>query len=159
MVVGVDERGKPYLPTYYTSRIYIDCTDEFQFSVDCEQLLRGVFGKSMHKRPELGMQPAYLSYKGDIISMSNRAQKRRAYDAITKSREHAYPVTIVYVELFTEELENVRLDANVNWLDNSFLPNSDLIVPYLDECLDVVRAIALYTQDDRYANLLFSCSE
>jgi len=37
--------GKPYLPTYYTSRIYIDLSESDSYAENFEKLLRWIFNK------------------------------------------------------------------------------------------------------------------
>ena len=38
-----DDEGKPFLPTYYNSRLYIDLSEEDRYSENFDQLLRWVF--------------------------------------------------------------------------------------------------------------------
>ena len=159
VVVEKDERGQPCLPAYYTSRIYLDFSDRSRFAESFEQLLRWIADKPIHKKPELGKLPAYLSQEDDAIVLATSASKRRAYDAITGSKKHAYPATKEYFELFTEELEKFRLDPDVDPFGDEFLSNFDLFVRYRNECLDVVQAIVRYTQDERYADLIHALFE
>ena len=56
-----DEDGKPLLPTYYRSRIYIDLSNSELYATNFEQLLRWVFDKPLHVKPEIGRMPAFLS--------------------------------------------------------------------------------------------------
>lgn len=149
-----DENGKPYLPAYYTSRIYIDFTDSARFSERFEQLLRWIANKPIHKRPELGKLPTYLTEEDNGILLATSASHRRAYDAITGLKEHAFPATKEYFELFTSELEKFRMSDGVDVLGDDFLSNFQSFVPYRNECLDVIRAVARYTHDVRFSDLL-----
>lgn len=47
-----DENGKPFLPAYYKSRIYIDLSSEELYSKNFEQLLRWIYNKPRHVKPE-----------------------------------------------------------------------------------------------------------
>lgn len=47
-----NEEGKPYLPAYYSSRIYIDLSDSARYSEEFERLLRWIFDKPADVRPE-----------------------------------------------------------------------------------------------------------
>ena len=149
-----DEDGQAYLPVYYSSRIYIDFTDATRYSERFEQLLRWIVGKAIHMKPELGTLPAYLSEEDQPISLATSAAHRRAYDAITGLREHAFPAVKEYFELFTGELEKFRLDDDVDVLGDEFLSNLESFVPYRNQCLEVIRAIARYTHEQRYTDLL-----
>ena len=154
VVTEKDEQGHAYLPTYYASRIYIDFSDAARFSESFERLLRWIENKPIHKRPDLGKLPAYLEDGGTSISLSTSALKRRAYDAITGSKEYAYPATKEYFDLFADEYGKFRLKGDINILEDDFLLNFESFIPYRNECLDIIRAISRYSQDDRYGDLL-----
>ena len=154
-----DEDGKPCLPAYYSSRIYIDFTDPTRYSERFEQLLRWIVGKPIHRMPELGTLPAYLTEDEQPISMATGASHRRACDAIKGLKEHAFPATKEYFELFAGELEKFRLAGDVDVLGDDLLSNFESFVPYRDQCLQVIRAIARYTNEPRYADLLHSLLE
>jgi hypothetical protein len=55
-----DEHGRAVLPSFFKSRIYIDLSDEADFSRGFEQLLRWCFDKPLYVEPELGTPPAFL---------------------------------------------------------------------------------------------------
>ncbi len=159
VVTEKDDSGNHYLPTYYTSRRFIDFSDPSRYSERFEQLLRWIVDKPIHKRPELGKLPEYLSDEATVVSLSTSASKRRAFDAITGSKQHAYPAAKEYFELFAEELEKFRLDSNVDPLADGFMANIESFVPYRNECLSIIQAIARYTRDERYADLLHNFFE
>ena len=159
VVTEKDHEGNPCLPAYYASRIFIDFSDPSRYSESFERLLRWIVNKPIHKKPELGKLPEYLSDDTTVVSLSTTALRRRAYDAITGSKEQAYPAAKEYFELFAEELEKLRFDSDVDPLADAFLSNFGSFVPYRNECLDVIQAIARYTHDARYANLLHAFFE
>ena len=155
VIAEKDDADKPYLPTYYTSRIHIDFSDPSRYSEKFEQLLRWIADKPIHKKPELGKPPAYLS-EGGGVTLATSALKRRAYDAIVGFKEYALPAAKEYFELFTGELEKFRLEPDIDPLTDGYLSNLDSFVPYRNECLEVVKAIARYTRDEQYADLLYA---
>ena len=159
VVTEKDVKGQPYLPTYYTTRKYIDFSDESRFSESFEQLLRWIADKPFHKKPELGNLPVYLNESENVISLSTSASKRRAIDAISNLRGQEYPAAKEYFELFAGELEKFRLDPMVDPLTDDMITNIQSFLPYRDECLDVVRAISRYTTDDRFSELLHAFFE
>lgn len=55
-----DDQGKPFLPTYYKSRIYIDLSEPDKYSENFERLLRWVFDKPLYQKPALGEKPTFL---------------------------------------------------------------------------------------------------
>ena len=62
-----DENGKPYLPIYYKSRIYVDLSEADRYSENFEKLLRWIFGKPLYVKPELGKAPADLLPKSEPL--------------------------------------------------------------------------------------------
>ena len=142
VVTERNERGEPYLPAYYTSRIFIDFSDDGLFSGSFEQLMRWIEDKPLHERPPLGELPSYVREGERTVTISTGPSRRRAYEAISGSKGHAYSATNDYFDFFVRELEKFRLDPEVNPLAEDFLENFRAFLPYRDECLDVMRAIS-----------------
>jgi len=61
VITEKDENGAPYLPVYYKSRIYIDLSDPKTYADNFERLLRWIYDKPLHLKPELGGIPPFLS--------------------------------------------------------------------------------------------------
>ena len=55
-----DDSGKPFLPTYYKSRIYVDLSESDRYAENFEKLLRWIFDKPLFVRPELGKPPSFI---------------------------------------------------------------------------------------------------
>ena len=156
VVTERNERGEPYLPAYYTSRIFIDFSDDGLFSGSFEQLMRWIEDKPLHERPPLGKLPSYVREGERTVSISTGPSRRRAYEAISGSKGHAYSATNDYFDFFVRELEKFRLDPEVNPLAEDFLENFRAFLPYRDECLDVMRAISRNTHEDRFVDIVHS---
>lgn len=61
IVLEADESGKPYLPVFVKSRIYIDLSDDDKFEIGYDQLLRDLYNKQRSQRPPIGSMPSYLN--------------------------------------------------------------------------------------------------
>jgi len=59
-IVLENEEGKPCLPTFAKSRIYIDFSDRQKEANAFEQLVRNLWGMPDRRRPELGKRPSWL---------------------------------------------------------------------------------------------------
>jgi len=55
-----DENGQACVPVFYKGRIYIDFTQDEDFEVRYESLLRWILDKPLYVRPELGSVPSHL---------------------------------------------------------------------------------------------------
>lgn len=158
-VAELDDDGKPYVPTYYTSRIFIDFSDESKFSTSFEQLLRWIADKPIHKKPELGSLPKYITAPEEAVTLATTSAKRRAQEALTNSKGFSYPASKEYFELFSREIEKFRLRADFDPLSDEILDNFASFAPYRDEFLEIVRTIANYADDPRYGALIHSFFE
>lgn len=81
----LDEQGKPFVPTFYKSRIYINLADDVAYESEYDRLLRWAWGKPLHVRPQLGEIPQHLSDSGAAKSQS-RSSFLRAMDAMRPGR-------------------------------------------------------------------------
>ncbi len=88
VVAQKDEVGKPYLPTYYKSRIYIDLSEPDKYGENFEKLLRWVFDKPLYVEPDLGKKPSFLDEE-ESISLGTTAIFKRAVDAIRNNKTYA----------------------------------------------------------------------
>lgn len=77
----VDEDGKPCIPQYLKSRIYIDLTTEDdQYEIEYEKLLRSIYKKPIYKKPALGIKPAWLEDETiDLSSLRDILKQLRGY--------------------------------------------------------------------------------
>lgn len=61
IVCEARDDGTPYLPTLLQARIWIDFSTEENTNRNWEQLVRLLYGKPLHQKPELGTPPSYLT--------------------------------------------------------------------------------------------------
>ncbi|MEM1389532.1 MAG: SEFIR domain-containing protein [Pseudomonadota bacterium] len=158
-VTEFDDAGKPYIPAYYTSRIFIDFSDESSFSNDFEQLLRWIADRPIHRKPELGSLPKYISEPENAITLATSALKRRALDGLKTSKSFSFPATKEYFEHFCRELEKFRLPKGTAPEGDEYLENIQSFMPYRNEFLEVVRTISDYSEDMKYIRLIHSFFE
>jgi hypothetical protein len=78
--LGAD--GKPCLPTYYASRIYIDLSNEEVYPENFEHLVRWIFDKPAFPKPPIGKPPSYLEENAVVLPTQSRAS--RAIDLTKK---------------------------------------------------------------------------
>jgi len=81
VVAERDTQGKPYLPTYYKSRIYIDLSESDKYQENFERLLRWIFDKPLFVRPQLGSPPSFLA-ESTAATLGTSALAKRAIEGI-----------------------------------------------------------------------------
>jgi hypothetical protein len=108
VITEKDEEGKPYVPTFLKSRIYIDMSDTGSYAESLEQLLRWIYDKPLHKRPERGKPPAYI-FTEDKLSLGTSPRFRLAMEALKQNKATALGAVRDYFETFAQNLESLRI--------------------------------------------------
>jgi len=153
VVVERDDDGKPYLPAYYQSRIYIDLSDNNLYSKNFDQLLRWVYDKPLYERPEIGRLPSFLD-ETKAVSLGTTTVFRRLMNAIKNGEEHARGSLGGYFDVIVENLENFRITKNDGEFDDLVIENIKNFRPYRDEIVEVFLAIAQYNHmEDSYVQV------
>ncbi len=150
IVTEKDEDGKPYVPTYYKGRIYIDLSDTDNYSNNFEQLLRWIYDKPLYVKPELGKMPSFLS-DTTATSLHTNAKFRRALDAIKNNKEYAKGALTEYFETFAQNLESFRITSREGEFDDRVIESIENFLPFRNEAIELFQAIAQYrnTEDSQ----------
>ena len=143
IVVEKDEMGKPFLPTYYRSRIYIDLSDNDLYAKNFEQLLRWVFDKPLYIKPELGKKPAFLSDTAPI-TLGTTSTFRRALDAIRNNKDYCRGSLRDYFDALAISLERFRIAPGDGEFDDKVVESIDKFIPYRNEAIEIFLALAQY---------------
>lgn len=141
VIVEKDENGNPYVPVYYKSRIHIDLSDDDLYATNFEQLLRWVYDKPVHIRPELGKKPAFLS-SPTPDSLGTSLIFKRTLAALRNGKSNSQGVVNEYFETFIRNLENFRIREKTGWPDDQFIENIEAFIPYRNEAIEIFQAIA-----------------
>lgn len=88
IIFEVDENGKAYCPTYLKARIYFDLlTEEEQYEVEYEKLLRNIYDKPLFKKPALGTKPDWLEQDDvDLSAIRDIIKQIRGHIKSDKSK-------------------------------------------------------------------------
>lgn len=157
-VTEKDENGKHCLPTYYTSRMYIDFTDSSEYYNSFEKLVRWVYNKPLYKRPELGKTPEFLSE--NAISLGTTSLRKRVENAFRESKGFAYGALSEYLMLFSQNLERLRIKyENEQQYINDFDKSLKAFTPYREKFLKVCNTIFLYDLSDSTIKIFHSFFE
>ncbi len=138
-----DANGKPVLPTYYKSRIYIDLSEPDRYTENFERLLRWIFDKPLYVKPELGSRPSFLS-GGEHISLGTTAFFKRCIDAIKNQKAYAAGAFDEYCNSFVSNLERFRLLKPDGEFDDALIENIEEFLPYRNEAVQLFVTVAQY---------------
>lgn len=139
-----DGNGKPYLPTYYKSRIYIDLSEADKYSENFEKLLRWIFDKPLYVKPELGNKPSFLE-EGEHISLGTTATFKRCVEALKNNKPYAAGAYDEYCNTFTLNLERFRLSKPDGEFDDAVIRSIEEFLPFRNEAIQLFTTIAQYS--------------
>lgn len=138
------EEGKPCLPAYYRSRIFIDLSDPSAYAENFEKLLRWIFNKPVHKKPEIGKVPTFLTEDETAITLATTARFKRAVDAVKNGRPFATAAVVEYFATFSAELEKLRLDGDADPFDDAVVQSIESFLPYRNEAVEMFQTLSMY---------------
>ncbi len=159
VITEKNEEGKPFLPTYYKSRIYIDLCEPDRYSDNFEQLMRWIFDKPLHRKPELGKTPAFLDEEAPHLSLGTISLLTRCLDALKGSKPHATGALSDYCVTFVENLERFRISNPDGEVDDAVITNIEEFIPFRNDAINVFTAVARYAPGEENMKILHTLFE
>lgn len=142
LATELDENGVPYRPTYYGGRIHIDFTDTSKYVDKLEELVRWVFDKPLHKKPELGAPPSYVQNNVHEVDLGLRLHYQQAINAVRKHQPNAEGIVNDYLQLVSTNLERLRtVGDDSEPIDEKILRSIERFIPYRNELISLFIAI------------------
>lgn len=143
VVAERDETGKPYLPTYYKSRIYIDLSESDRYTENFERLVRWVFDKPIYVKPEIGKPPSFITEDGPT-TLGTSALAKRAIEGVKNDKGYAKGAFDEYLDTFSHNVERFRIVNKDGELDELIINAIDATVSSRNEFLQVLGAFVQY---------------
>lgn len=147
IVTEKDDSGKAYLPTYFKSRIHIDLSEPDSYTDNFEKLLRWIFDKPLYVKPDIGKAPTFAT-ESPSISLGTTALFKRAVDAIKATKSTVPGLLDEYLELYAQNLERFRISKTAGEFDDVVIQNIQDFLPYRNEYIQLLVAIAQYDPSD-----------
>lgn len=143
-----DEKGKPYMPTYYKGRIYIDFSDESKYVDEFEKLLRWIHDKHAEERPaEYGPSPSFLLDKSSI-DLGTAMYARRATDAFRTGKAQAIGSFSEYLETLATHLDRLKITREQGKeFDEQVVESFAAFKPYRDEFVEVISVTMRHSNE------------
>ncbi len=147
IVSELGDDGTPALPAYLRGRIFIDMSSEANRYENFEQLLRWIYDKPLHQKPQLGKPPSYI-VEADTPQLGTTARFRAASEAVKLSKPSAVAVVEDYFDAFAMNLEILRVVRSPeSEYDEAVVASIDEFKAFRDESIDLVALIARYRSD------------
>lgn len=151
IIAEKDEDGKPYVPTYIKTRIYIDLSNPDTYEEEYEKLLRNVYEKPQFIKPKLGKRPEWLDEeKTDFFPLKDLIRQIRGSNTDNKRKNCISRFLAAYIDVLKAYFEKGVEPERVYEIFLSTKPVRDIF-------LDFVEIIA-ETEPD-YAEVLAECFE
>ena len=146
IIAEKDEDGRPCVPTYIKSRIYIDLSDENSYEAEYEKLLRNIYDKPLISKPKLGKRPEWLEEENiDFFPLRDLLKQIKGSLTESKRRSCIARFKTAYIEaLKSFWVKGVSCEDEFE----QFISTK----PIRDLFLDFVELIA--EMDDKYAELV-----
>jgi TIR domain len=142
-----DEEGRPYLPVYYGSRIYIDLTNPSTYGAEFDRLVRWAWDQPLHVRPEIGAKPRFLASGGTPGKIASAVSFRRAFDAVRNDSSNAPALVRDYFSTLAAGIGAFRVEVtseNRATLDDAIIASVDEFLPYRNEAVEMFSVITQY---------------
>lgn len=144
IIKELDSEGKPCLPHFMVSRIYIDLSSDGVFEENYEKLIRNLYNKPASRRPPLGTPPAYIAVEESIIlKTSHKVAQIRS--AILNDRKSTEGLIRDYLDSFLASLNDFRIQGGARSdFDESVLESIDKMLPLRNDFLEFVDTVFKY---------------
>ncbi|HVG33113.1 MAG TPA: toll/interleukin-1 receptor domain-containing protein [Pyrinomonadaceae bacterium] len=145
------DEGRPYIPVFIQSRIYVDLSDPQTFYENYEELLRNIYNKPLLSKPALGKPPAYITDPSKSV-LETTHKLRALKDAILHDKGYAVGYADDYLSLLGSALDSFTLEVgSASWtvLRDKVLTRLEDTRPYKDEYVEFITFIARYGSDER----------
>lgn len=152
VIMEKDEQGKPCLPTYYKTRIYIDLSEPEKYSQNFEQLLRWIFDKPLYVKPEIGKTPTFIDE--NAVTFNNSASHSRLIDAIRNNKSYAAGTLEDYLAKFSEDMEKLRITGHKGEFDDAVVANIEDFLPFRNQLIQLFFTISRYSPNEEYIQKL-----
>lgn len=144
LVTEHNDDGKPCLPTFASSRIYIDFTDDSKFEENYEKLLRNIYEKPMHKKPSRGVMPSYLQTEAEVTSYRCVSIQKQMRSALINDRQSALGLFDDFVDAVVSELNDGRIQQSQDPIDEKVISSINRFTPIRDAIVDSVIDLCKY---------------
>ena len=139
-----DKDNKPFLPTYYKSRIYIDLSEADKYSENFERLLRWIFDKPLYLKPNIGSTPSFLT-EGGHLSLGTTATFKRCIEALKNGKSYSAGSFDEYCNVFVSNFEQFRISKYDGEFDDAVLKNIEEFLPFRNEAIQLFTTVAQYS--------------
>ena len=147
MVVQLDESGKPYLPTFVSSRIYLDFSDDAQFEASYERLLRNIYNRPLHRKPSKGVAPSYLAESDETTAYKCVSVQKQLRSALVNDKQSWAGLLDDLFESVLSHLSEQRSKHTGKSIEERVLASIEDLIPVRNSIIDAVLDLCRYKEN------------
>src|SRR3989338_11602326 len=141
-----DGSGKPCIPHYMASRIYIDLSSDEKFEENYQKLIRNLYDKPLIKRPPLGTVPAYI-VEEEQITLKTSHKVVEIKNALLNDRRISNGLIADYLDTVISSLEDFRLSGgSITDFDDRVVETIEKMLPLRDDFIDFIFTVFKYQE-------------
>jgi hypothetical protein len=145
IITEKDEDGKPYIPTFIKSRIYIEMADPENRIKNFEQLVRWIFDKPMYQRPVRGTPPSYVITESRV-DLGILGITKRLNLNIREAHPAALGTFNEFIDNFVNNFNRLRIEPKEEIeFDDQVIQSITDFLPYRDDLIELFLTIGRYS--------------
>ena len=147
IVFEYDENNKPCVPTFITTRIFIDLSNDEVFEDNYELLMRNIFDKPLSKRPPLGTPPPYIQ-NDDPIYLPTANKVNTIKKALIDEKKNTILFIQDYYDTFINSLPSFSIDEkslNSENYDDLVLKSINELAILRDDFMNLLNVYTSYS--------------
>lgn len=146
IVCEYDDTGKPCIPHYMASRIYIDLSSDEKFEESYQKLIRNLYDKLLLKRPALGTPPTYI-FEEEQIVLKTSHKVIEIKNALLNDRRSSNGLISDYLDTVISSLEDFRLSgSSITDFDDHVVETIEKMLPVRDDFIDFIFSVFKYQE-------------
>lgn len=111
-----NEVGEAYIPTYMSTRKYIDLSSPDNFETAYEALLRNLYERPQYRKPALGNAPSFI-FEDDIQHFKTANINKQLQDAFVRNPVRAGSLIREFEDAFFQHLEQFKIqEYEKSWM-------------------------------------------
>ncbi len=156
IVLEFDSEGKPCVPVFLASRIFVDFSSPEKYHENYEQLLRIIFDKPLFKKPKIGAPPKFIS-DATKLSLPTTAKLELFKSAVSNDKPSYRGLALDYLDSVISHLDELRISKPPDGieLDEFIFTSIADLLPLRDEVIEFFVYQAKYKNDPEVYNHIF----
>lgn len=161
IICEFDVNGKPFVPTYFNTRFFIDFSSDAKVNENWEQLIRRIYGKPQHTKPRLGNIPLYITTDETIPTSHIGAKFNTFKQALLDGKKSASIYRAEFMDSCIDYADQMRIreDPKVENWGERVLEDARKLTVIRNHIVDWVLLESRITDEEIFSEILIEFLE